>query len=103
MGGIRRTGRPRPTARLGSSLAVLGLEGLMPVEQIAEEPRGRSIPVFNPATGEQIAEVPDGGPDAVNEAVARARETFRSEAWRGIVPKERAKILWRVAEVIDSR
>jgi aldehyde dehydrogenase (NAD+) len=67
------------------------------------EMRSHAIPVFNPATAEQIAEVPDGGPEAVDKAVARARETFRSQAWRGIIPKERAKILWRVADVIDRR
>jgi len=41
-----------------------------------------SIPVYDPATAEQIAEVPDGGKIAVDLAVARARETFRSAVWR---------------------
>lgn len=65
--------------------------------------RSATIPVFNPATAEQIAEVPDGGPEAVDRAVAQARATFRAETWRGLIPKERAKILWRVAEIIDRR
>jgi aldehyde dehydrogenase (NAD+) len=60
-----------------------------------------AIPVFNPATGEQIAEVPDAGHEGVDQAVARARETFTSGVWRGKLAKERARILWRMAEVVD--
>jgi aldehyde dehydrogenase (NAD+) len=61
-----------------------------------------SIPVFNPATAEQIAEVPDGGKAAVDLAVARARETFRSAVWRGKLAKERARIMWRAADLIGD-
>jgi aldehyde dehydrogenase (NAD+) len=61
------------------------------------------IPVFDPATGEQIASVPDGGREAVTHAVARARESFRAGVWRDKLAKERARILWRVAEIVDRR
>jgi phenylacetaldehyde dehydrogenase len=61
------------------------------------------IPVFDPATGEQIAEVVDGGQEGVNRAVARARDTFRAGVWRDKLAKERARILWRIAEVVDRR
>jgi len=63
----------------------------------------KHIPVFDPATAEQIAEVPDGGLEAVNQAVARARATFRSGIWREKIAKERARILWRVAETVERR
>ena len=43
---------------------------------------GGIIPVFNPSTEEQIAEVPDSDRAAVDAAVARARETFESGVWR---------------------
>jgi phenylacetaldehyde dehydrogenase len=61
-----------------------------------------SIPVFDPATAEQIAEVSDGGKSAVDLAVARARETFHTAVWRGKLAKERARIMWRVAELIGN-
>lgn len=62
-----------------------------------------AIAVFDPATAEQIAEVPDGGKQAVDLAVSRARETFESGVWRGMLARQRARILWRAAALIDQR
>lgn len=62
-----------------------------------------AIPVFNPATGEQIAAVPDGGSTAIDEAVARARDSFDRAVWRGMPAKDRARLMWRAADLIDSR
>lgn len=59
------------------------------------------IEVIDPATGEKIGEVPDAGPAGVDAAVARARETFRTGVWRNKTSKERAAILWRLAEVVE--
>ncbi len=61
------------------------------------------IRVFDPSTEEQIGEVMDGGAQAIDAAVARARETFRSGAWREKASSERARILWRAAELIERR
>src|SRR5215212_2113581 len=68
-----------------------------------DETTSPAIKVFDPATEEQIGEIPDGGAQAVDEAVARARETFRSAAWHGKTPSERARILWKVADLIEQR
>jgi aldehyde dehydrogenase (NAD+) len=59
------------------------------------------IAVFNPANGEQIADVADGGQAAVDEAVAKARASFEAGVWRHKPDAERARILWRVAELIE--
>lgn len=64
---------------------------------------GELIPVVNPATEEQIAEFVDGGAAAVDEAVARARASFESGVWRNMPARERAKVLWKVADLIDER
>jgi len=61
------------------------------------------IPVFNPATEEQIAEVVDSDQAAVDRAVARARETFEKGVWRKLPPKQRADVLWRAAQIIENR
>jgi phenylacetaldehyde dehydrogenase len=61
-----------------------------------------AIAVIDPATEQQIGETTDGGKQAVDAAVARARETFRAGAWHGKPPAERAKILWRVADLIEK-
>jgi aldehyde dehydrogenase (NAD+) len=61
------------------------------------------IPVFDPSTEEQIGEIRDGGARAVDQAVARAREAFDAGLWRNKPPAERTKVLWRIAELIESR
>ena len=44
----------------------------------------------------------DCGPEAVDEAVARAKSSFESGVWSGLPGRERAKILWRIADLIDE-
>ena len=56
-----------------------------------------AIPVFNPSTEEQIAEVVDSDQAAVDAAVARARETFESGVWRKPPAAHRANVLFRAA------
>ena len=58
------------------------------------------IPVFNPSTEEQIAEVPDSDQAAVDAAVARARDTFESGVWRNLPAAHRADVLFKAAEII---
>jgi phenylacetaldehyde dehydrogenase len=73
------------------------------LDEIRERPgTGDVIPVFDPSTEEQIAEFTDGGTEAVNEAVARAKASAESGIWSQKPDYERAKILWRVAELIDE-
>ena len=73
------------------------------LDEIRERPgTGDVIPVFDPSTEEQIAEFTDCGNDAVNEAVARAKASAESGIWSQKPDYERAKILWRVAELIDE-
>ena len=64
---------------------------------------GEVIPIINPATEEQITEFNDGGAVAVDAAVAQARASADAGIWRGLPGNERAKILWRVADLIDQR
>ncbi len=63
---------------------------------------GDSIPVFDPATGEIIANVPDAGEVDVDHAVETARRTYQSVAWRGMTPAARERILLRLADLIET-
>ena len=63
---------------------------------------GEVIPIIDPATEEQITEFTDCGPEAINDAVARAKETAESGVWSGMPDYDRAKVLWRVADLIDE-
>src|SRR6201989_1969547 len=73
------------------------------LDEIRDQPgTGDVIPVFDPSTEEQIAEFTDCGPDAVNAAVARAKASAESGVWYAKPDYERAKILWRVADLVDE-
>jgi phenylacetaldehyde dehydrogenase len=73
------------------------------LDEVRERPgTGDVIPVFDPSTEEQISQFTDCGPEAVNAAVARAKASAESGVWSGKPDYERAKILWRVADLIDE-
>jgi aldehyde dehydrogenase (NAD+)/betaine-aldehyde dehydrogenase len=58
---------------------------------------------IDPATGEVIAQVPEGTPADVDAAVDRAREAFGpGRPWRTMLPAQRARILWGVADLIEA-
>ncbi|MEB3019528.1 aldehyde dehydrogenase family protein [[Mycobacterium] crassicus] len=63
---------------------------------------GDVIPIIDPATEEQISEFTDCGPEAVNDAVARAKATAESGVWSGMADYDRARVLWKIADLIDE-
>ena len=62
---------------------------------------GRYGPVFNPATGEQQAEVAFAGAGEVDDAVRAASSVF--EAWSQSSLSVRAKVLFAFRELLNSR
>ena len=69
-------------------------------EEVA--PRSRSwFTTVSPATEEPLAEVAQAGPKDVELAVGAARDAF--EPWRAWKPAERAKVLFRIARVLQER
>jgi len=63
---------------------------------------GSPLPVQDPATGETITELPTASPADVNAATAEARAAFGTGAWSRLAPIERARVLWRAADLIDA-
>ncbi|MFZ0905819.1 MAG: aldehyde dehydrogenase family protein [Mycobacterium sp.] len=63
---------------------------------------GDVIQVIDPATEEPITEFTDCGTEAVNDAVARAKASFESGVWSQLPGRERAKVMWRIADLIDE-
>src|SRR5581483_39740 len=57
-------------------------------------------PVYNPSTGEVIAECPADGAAEVNAAVAAAQAAF--PAWRETPPVERARVFFRYRQLIEQ-
>lgn len=63
---------------------------------------GDVIQVIDPTTEEPITEFTDCGAEAVDEAAARAKASFEAGAWSQLPGRERAKIIWRIADLIDA-
>jgi betaine-aldehyde dehydrogenase len=59
-----------------------------------------SVVVVNPATEEPIAELEEAGVEQADEAVARARRAF--PAWRAVAPADRARLLRRLATLVEE-
>ena len=56
--------------------------------------------VINPATEETLAELPGAGPEEIDDAVAAAGRAW--PAWRDVSPSRRARLLRRVASIIEE-
>ena len=61
---------------------------------------GATIKTFNPSNGELLAEIADATNSDVDEAVAAAREAFKT--WGKTTPAERAAVLNKIADIIDE-
>src|SRR6185437_8389325 len=85
--------------RRRSPLAPGGRRGSTPL-RAARGGRAEVTTVLNPATEEAIAEVEAAGVEETDAAVARAREAF--PAWREVAPADRARLLRRVATLVEE-
>src|SRR3989442_2046319 len=68
-----------------------------------EAASGKTFETINPATGEVLARVAEGGAEDVDRAVAAARSSFDRGTWRDLPPAERAKLLWQGGGRIEGR
>jgi succinate-semialdehyde dehydrogenase/glutarate-semialdehyde dehydrogenase len=62
---------------------------------------GRTFPVTDPATGEVVAEVPDGGAAEAVRAVEAAHRAFAG--WAAMPPRERGAILLRTQALAEAQ
>jgi phenylacetaldehyde dehydrogenase len=63
---------------------------------------GKWMDCIDPATGTVLAQVPEAGLVDVDRAVAAARSSFDRGVWRQLTPSARARILWRIGDLIDA-
>ncbi|RMF13846.1 MAG: aldehyde dehydrogenase family protein [Alphaproteobacteria bacterium] len=63
---------------------------------------GRSFDVFDPATGEVIAEVPAADATDIDRAVKAARHALEAGEWAKLVPADRERLLWRLSGLIEA-
>ncbi len=64
---------------------------------------GRTFMTLDPATGHEIAEVAQAGPEDVARAVAAAREAFTSGPWSSMPASGRERLMFALAAAIEER
>jgi aldehyde dehydrogenase (NAD+) len=63
---------------------------------------GRTFETINPSTGEVIAHVAEGEKPDVDKAVKAARKAFEKGPWRKMNARERGRILYKLADLIEQ-
>jgi phenylacetaldehyde dehydrogenase len=64
---------------------------------------GKTFPVYNPATGEVVAQVPEAETEDVDRAVIAARRAFDEGPWtRKMSNSERGQLLWKLADLLQE-
>ncbi|EDY18628.1 Aldehyde dehydrogenase (NAD(+)) [Chthoniobacter flavus Ellin428] len=61
---------------------------------------GKTFSVFDPATGDTIAQVAEGEAEDIDHAVAAARHSFDKGKWRNLSPSQKGQILWHIGDMI---
>ena len=64
---------------------------------------GRVVVLHNPASGEPLAEVEEGGAHAIADAVAAASKAWASGVWNRASSGERVRVLHRIAALLRER
>jgi acyl-CoA reductase-like NAD-dependent aldehyde dehydrogenase len=63
---------------------------------------GKTFETINPANEEVLALIAEGDKADVDEAVKAARKAFDTGAWPSMGPHQRARLMFRIAELIDD-
>lgn len=69
--------------------------------QYVDSRDGSTMPVINPATGQQYATAPKSSTADIDHAMDAAAKAF--ETWKNTTPSERSLALYRIADAIEAR
>ena len=84
-------------------LAFMGKKhGLLINNEWVEPRAGGRIEVLNPATGTVLGHAAAGGAEDIDLAVRAARNAFENGPWPSMPPIARARLLWKLAELIEQ-
>jgi aldehyde dehydrogenase (NAD+) len=65
---------------------------------------GETFATINPATEEKIADVASASPEDIDAAVKAARAQLEpGSEWQKMKPRDRAKVMWRLADILMAR
>ncbi len=97
--------KPSPLAAKAAELKAYYAERPQPMligGQMVAAASGQTFDVYDPAVGLPFARSAAGGAEDVDRAVKAARKALESGPWSRMTPAERAKLMWKLAEVIES-
>ncbi len=63
---------------------------------------GKTFPVYNPATGETLAQVAEGDREDINRAVKAARKAFEDGPWSTMTSSERGRLIWKLGDLLEQ-
>ncbi|ASS74242.1 betaine-aldehyde dehydrogenase [Tumebacillus algifaecis] len=69
--------------------------------QFVEAVSGKTFPTYNPATGEILAYVAEAEQEDINRAVVAARDAFEDGPWSRMLPQDRARLIYTLADLIE--
>ena len=64
---------------------------------------GETFDVLDPVTNRPYIRAASGKKADVDAAVAAAKEAFENGPWPGMLPRERSRVLHRIADIVESR
>src|ERR1700690_1500497 len=67
--------------------------------QWSDAASGKTFETPNPATGETLARIAEGGAEDIDRAVRAARRAFEEGPWSRMTPSERGRIIWRIGDL----
>src|SRR3954451_5952392 len=97
----RRHGRrtPAPVVRSGAMQNQLFING-----EFVDARSNETFATINPATEETITNVASAGAEDVDAAVKAARAQMEpGSEWQKMKPRDRAKVLWRIADMLTAK
>ena len=87
--------------RAETHVALPELKLLIDNRWVASE-SGRTFATINPSTGEEICQVAEADAADVDKAVSAARAAFDRGPWKTMRASERGRLLYRLADLIES-
>src|ERR1019366_7009870 len=63
---------------------------------------GKTFASYNPASGEELANIAKGDRGDINRAVIAARAAFETGPWSTMPPAGRAKLIWKLADLLEK-
>jgi phenylacetaldehyde dehydrogenase len=67
-----------------------------------EAASGKTFPVYDPSTGEELARVAEGDKADIDRAVRAARAAFESGPWPAMTASERGRLIWKLADLLEE-